>query len=126
VLSFTRNALGTQQMPPNQVLIGLALFLTFFIMSPIGTEINENAIQPYLSGQIGQKQALEEVMEPIRDFMFKQTTGKGFSHCLSTYPLWNLNPETLDIPNNVLIPSFIISELKTAFQMGFLIYIPFI
>ncbi|HHZ13081.1 MAG TPA: flagellar type III secretion system pore protein FliP [Clostridiales bacterium] len=125
VLSFTRNALGTQQMPPNQVLIGLALFLTFFIMSPIGTEINERAISPYLAGQIGQEQALEEAMEPIRNFMFKQTREKDLAMFvnLSSIP----KPETLaDIPNNVLIPSFIISELKTAFQMGFLIYVPFI
>ncbi|NLJ67195.1 MAG: flagellar type III secretion system pore protein FliP [Clostridiales bacterium] len=125
VLSFTRNALGTQQMPPNQVLIGLALFLTFFIMAPIGATINESAIGPYLAGEIGQEQALQEAMEPIRNFMFKQTREKDLAMFvnLSSIP----KPETLtDIPNNVLIPSFIISELKTAFQMGFLIYVPFI
>lgn len=125
VLSFTRNALGTQQMPPNQVLIGLALFLTFFIMSPIGTQINEEAIQPYLSGQIDQDQALEEAMGPIRNFMFKQTREKDLALFVNLSSMES--PRTLeDIPNNVLIPSFIISELKTAFQMGFLIYIPFI
>ncbi len=125
VLSFTRNALGTQQMPPNQVLIGLALFLTFFLMSPIGAEINENAIQPYLSGQINQEQALDEVMKPVRDFMFKQTREKDLELFVNLSGMEY--PETLnDVPNNVLIPSFIISELKTAFQIGFLIYIPFI
>lgn len=125
VLSFTRNALGTQQMPPNQVLIGFALFLTFFIMAPIGSQINENAIQPYLSGEMGQEEVLEKAMEPIRDFMFKQTREKDLALFVNLSSMES--PKSLlDIPNNVLIPSFIISELKTAFQMGFLIYIPFI
>lgn len=125
VLSFTRNALGTQQMPPNQVLIGLALFLTFFLMSPIGAKINENAIEPYLSGQMDQEQFLEEAMEPIREFMFKQTREKDLELFVNLSGMED--PETLDdVPNNVLIPSFIISELKTAFQIGFLIYVPFI
>jgi len=125
VLSFTRNALGTQQMPPNQVLIGLALFLTFFLMSPIGAKINENAIEPYLSGQMDQEQFLEEAMKPIREFMFKQTREKDLELFINLSGMED--PETLDdVPNNVLIPSFIISELKTAFQIGFLIYVPFI
>ena len=89
MLSFTRNALGTQQMPPNQVLIGLALFLTFFLMSPIGAEINENAIQPYLSGQINQEQALDEVMKPVRDFMFKQTREKDLELFVNSQ-VWNI------------------------------------
>lgn len=125
VLSFIRNALGTQQMPPNQVLIGIALFLTFFIMSPIGTQINDNAVQPYIAGEISQEEAIDKAMEPLRDFMFRQTREKDLALFL------NLSgadqPETLDeIPNHVLIPAFLISELKTAFQIGFLIYIPFI
>lgn len=112
-------------MPPNQVLIGLALFLTFFVMAPIGTEINEKAIGPYLAGDIEQEQALDEAMEPVRNFMFKQTHNKDLAMFIN---LSSIDPpETLaDIPSNVLIPSFIISELKTAFQIGFLIYIPFI
>jgi flagellar biosynthetic protein FliP len=125
VLSFVRNGLGTQQMPPNQVLIGLALFLTFFIMAPVGTKINDNAIQPYLAGEINEEQALKKGMEPLREFMLKQTRNKDLKLFLSLDK--QDAPEKLeDIPNRVLIPSFIISELKTAFQMGFLIFIPFI
>lgn len=125
VLSFTRNALGTQQMPPNQVLIGLALFLTFFIMAPIGTQINDKAIQPYLSGQMDQEQVIDEAMDPIRDFMFRQTKQKDLALFVNLSSMDA--PDGLeDIPNSVLIPSFIISELKVAFQIGFLIYIPFI
>ena len=125
VLSIIRNALGTQQMPPNQVLIGLALFITFFVMAPIGSEINENAIEPYLAGEIAQEEALDNAMEPLRNFMFKQTREKDLALFLSLSGAEQ--PDTLnDIPNHVLIPAFIISELKTAFQIGFLIYIPFI
>ncbi len=125
VLSFTRNALGTQQMPPNQVLIGLAIFLTFFIMAPIGNQINENAIQPYLEGHLDYQEAVGEAMKPVRNFMFKQTREKDLALFVNLSSMDS--PESLeDIPNNVLIPSFIISELKTAFQIGFLIYIPFI
>lgn len=125
VLSFMRNALGTQQTPPNQVLIGLAIFLTLFIMAPIGEEINTNAIQPYLEEEIDQDQALEIAMRPLRSFMFKQTKNKDLSLFLSLADMDS--PEDLDeIPNRVLIPSFMISELKTAFQIGFLLFIPFI
>jgi flagellar biosynthetic protein FliP len=125
ILSFVRNALGTQQMPPNQVLIGLAIFLTFFIMAPVGSQINENAIQPYLERRIEQEDALRNAMEPIREFMFRQTHSKDLSLFISI--AGEDDPETLDdIPNHILIPSFIISELKTAFQIGFLIFIPFI
>lgn len=125
VLSFMRNALGTQQTPPNQVLIGLALFLTFFIMAPIGKDINNSSIQPYLDGTIDQEQALENAMEPLREFMFKQTRNKDLSLFLSLADMDS--PDSLDeIPNRVLIPSFMISELKTAFQIGFLLFIPFI
>lgn len=125
VLSFMRNALGTQQTPPNQVLIGLAIFLTLFVMAPIGDDINANAVQPYLEGTIDQDQALENAMKPLRSFMFKQTRNKDLSLFLNLADMDS--PEDLDeIPNRVLIPSFMISELKTAFQIGFLLFIPFI
>lgn len=125
VLSFVRNALGTQQTPPNQVLIGLALFLTFFIMAPIGSEINESALQPYLENEIQQQEAIQRAMEPLRSFMLKQTRNKDLNLFLNLAKIEA--PERLDdIPNSILIPSFLISELKTAFQIGFLIFIPFI
>ena len=125
VLSFVRNALGTQQIPPNQVIVGLALFLTFFVMSPIFIQINNRAIQPYMSGNISQQEALQKTTEPLRKFMLRQTREKDLSlfvH-LSKMP----RPKnSKDVPTFVLIPAFIISELKTAFIMGFLIYIPFL
>lgn len=125
ILSFVRNALATQQMPPNQVLIGLALFLTLFVMMPTWTEVNQVAIQPFLDGEISQEEALESGMEPIRTFMFQQTREKDLALFIN---LGNIDlPNTYaDIPNHVLIPAFIISELKTAFQIGFLIFLPFL
>lgn len=125
VLSFIRNALGLQQTPPNQLVIGLALFLTFFIMAPIATEINNQAIQPFIREEITQDIAIERSMKPIRNFMFKQTRDKDLGLFLSmkgTDNVANLD----EIPTHVLIPAFIISELKTAFQIGFIIYIPFL
>ncbi|MCD5413650.1 MAG: flagellar type III secretion system pore protein FliP [Clostridiales bacterium] len=125
VLSFLRNAIATQQTPPTQVLIGLALFLTFFVMSPIASEINQNAIQPYLAEEITDAQAIEYAMQPVRKFMFRQTREKDLALFLemSNSEL----PEDLDeISTIVLIPAFIISELKTAFQLGFILFIPFI
>lgn len=125
VLSFTRQALATQQIPPNQIIIGLALFLTFFVMAPIGDKMNKEAIQPYLKNEITQEVAVERGLVPLRDFMFKQTRENDlalFMH-LSKLP----RPATKkDIPIYVLIPAFVISELKTAFQMGFVIFIPFL
>lgn len=125
VLSFTRNALGTQSMPPNQVLIGLALFLTFFIMSPVITEINETAFTPYTNGEITQEVALEKAVQPIRTFMFKYTREKDLALFLK---LGQINQPLAknDIPTSTLIPAFIISELKTAFEIGFFLYIPFL
>ncbi len=125
VLSFLRSALATQQMPPNQVLVGLALFLTFFTMSPYVEQVNQNALQPYLAGTINQEAALTEGMKPMREFMLKQTRENDIALFvnLSETPRPN-SPE--DIPTTTLIPAFVISELKTAFQIGFLIYIPFI
>lgn len=125
VLSFLRSALATQQMPPNQVLIGLALFLTFYTMSPYTDRINEHALQPYLNGKITQAVALDEAVKPVREFMFKQTRENDLALFVNLSGEERPNgPE--DVPTTTLIPAFIISELKTAFQIGFLIYIPFI
>lgn len=125
VLSFTRNALGTQQMPPNQVLIGLALFITFFIMNPVITDINENAFQPYARGELTQQEAITVAMDPIRNFMLENVYEKDLALFLklseSGQPV-----KSADIPNMALIPAFIISELKRAFIIGFYLYIPFI
>lgn len=125
VLSFIRNAIGTQQTPPNQIVVGLAIFLTFFIMAPVGTQMNNEAIKPYLAEEISQEEALEKGMEPVRNFMFEQTRDKDLGLFLNMKGLDSV--ETLDeIPTHVLVPAFTISELKTAFQMGFIIFIPFL
>lgn len=125
VLSFVRNGLGTQQIPQNQILIGLSLFLTFFIMSPVVKDINDNALQPYIKEEITQEKMIENVLEPIREFMFKQTKEKDMGLFLK---IANVDAiESIeDIPTRVLIPSFIISEIKAAFQIGFIIFIPFL
>ena len=125
VLSLLRRALGTMQMPPNQVMIGLALFLTFFIMAPIWHKINGNALQPYLDKKIGHQQALQNATEPLRDFMFKQTREKDLALFVDIAKL-ERPKNVADIPTTVLIPSFIISEVKTAFQIGLLLYVPFL
>lgn len=125
VLSFLRSALATQQMPPNQVLVGLALFLTFFTMSPYIDQMNKNSLQPYLAGQISQAAAMEEAAKPMREFMFKQTRENDLALFVNLSESERpASPE--DVPTTTLIPAFIISELKTAFQIGFLLYIPFI
>lgn len=125
VMHFTRAALGTQTAPPNQVLIGIAIFLTIFIMGPIFTDINENAIKPLDEGLITTEEALEIGMEPLREFMYAQTQSKDVSVFMEiSGNEWDGTPE--DVPTSVLIPSFIISELRTAFIIGFLIYVPFI
>lgn len=125
VLSFIRSALATQQMPPNQVLIGLALFLTFFTMAPVWNDVNNNALQPYLNEELSLQDAYEEALFPVRDFMFSQTREKDLALFVKIADL--PSPETrADIPNYVLLPAFAISELKTAFQIGFIIFIPFI
>jgi flagellar biosynthetic protein FliP len=126
VLHFARTATGLQTTPPNQVLIGLALFLTLFIMSPIFTEINEQAVKPLTANEITQEEALERGLEPLRNFMFKQIRNESdltlFCNIAGIEEV-----ETLDeIPTYVLIPAFIISELRIAFYIGFIIYIPFI
>lgn len=132
VLHFTRQAIGTQTAPPNQVLVGLALFLTLFIMSPIFKDINENALKPFDAGQITQEEAIETGLKPLREFMYEQTQVKDLNLFLD---ISNEADAATDdngkivlenIPISVLIPSFILSELRTAFIIGFLIYIPFI
>lgn len=125
VLSFLRQAMGTQQTPPTQVLIGLALFLTFFVMSPVLSEINDKALQPYLNEEITQGKALELAQTPIKTFMLKQTREKDLALFVNMDQ--SNRPDTLDEVNlQSVIPAFVISELKTAFQIGFLIYIPFL
>lgn len=125
VLSFLRQALGSQQIPPNQILIGLALFMTFFIMQPVGTEIYDKAWKPYIDNKIKLDQALSEAVKPIRKFMFKQTREKDLA--LFIYLSKTKRPKNQEeVPTLVLIPAFIISELKTAFTVGFLIYLPFL
>lgn len=125
VLHFTRAALNTQTAPPNQVLIGLALFLTFFVMRPYVTEIYEEAVIPFEAGELTQEEFMEAGIAPLRDFMYKQTQTEDVRMFLEiSGEEWD---GTLDgIPTSVLIPSFIISELRQAFIIGFIIYIPFI
>ena len=125
VLSFTRNALGVQQMPPNQVLVGLALFLTFFVMSPVIGEINKTAYQPFSKGEITQQVAVERAIMPLREFMLKQTYEKDLTMFADMKDIQTV--EDVDqIPTSVVIPAFITSEIKRAFQIGFFIFIPFI
>ncbi|HEY9059838.1 MAG TPA: flagellar type III secretion system pore protein FliP [Pseudobacteroides sp.] len=128
ILSFLRNALGTQQMPPNQVLIGLALFLTLFIMAPVGKEINEQAFQPYTKGEITQQVAVDKASTIIKNFMYKYIYEKDLALFVSlsggTTPVKKADLSNLSL--TVVIPAFLISELKTAFQIGFLIYLPFL
>lgn len=125
VLSLLRQALGTNQMPPNQIILGLALFLTFFIMAPVWQQVNSQAIQPFLNKKISQGQALDQALKPIRRFMYKQTREKDLALFVSLAKL--KKPRTIeDVPTTVLIPSFVVSELKTAFEIGFLLYIPFL
>ena len=125
VLSVLRQAIGTHSMPPNQIILGLALFLTFFIMAPVWEKVNTEAIQPYLEKEITQKQALENAFKPIRSFMFKQTREKDLAMLVEISN--TARPKNKDdIPTSVLIPSFILSELKTAFQMAFMLYVPFL
>ncbi|MBI1911750.1 MAG: flagellar type III secretion system pore protein FliP [Deltaproteobacteria bacterium] len=125
VFSILRQALGVQQSPPNQVIIGLALFLTFFIMSPALNKINEQAIKPYMQGAMTQDVALTNALNPLREFMLRNTREKDIELFikLSKSPA----PRTkADISTMTLIPAFVTSELKTAFQIGFLIYLPFL
>lgn len=125
VLSFVRNALATQQMPPNQVIVALALFMTFFIMAPTIGKVNETAVQPFMQGQMTQEQAFNAAVVPFKEFMAKQTREKDLALFLEFTKAER--PKTIqDIPLNVLVPAYAISELKTAFQIGFMIFIPFL
>jgi len=125
VMGFLRRAIGTQEVPPNQLLAGFSLFLTFFVMEPTLNRINQDALQPYLEKEINHKVALEKGVEPLREFMFNQVNEKTLALMvkISRSPL----PETPDdISTMTLIPAFILSELRTAFIIGFLIYVPFL
>lgn len=125
VFSFLRQAIGTMQAPPNQVLVGLALFLTVFIMAPVGQRINEEAIVPYQEGQVNDSQFIDKAIVPVRDFMLNYTREKDLAlfYEITSLPL----PQTVeDVSMRALVPAFVISELKTAFEMGFLLFIPFI
>jgi flagellar biosynthetic protein FliP len=125
VFSFLRQALGTGQMPPNQLLVGLSLFLTFFVMRPAFEEINTKSLRPYLAGTLNQEKALDEALIPLRRFMFNQTRDSDLALFVRLAKMDS--PKTRqDIPTTVLIPAFVISELKTAFQIGFIIYLPFL
>ncbi|MCO5142759.1 MAG: flagellar type III secretion system pore protein FliP [Oligoflexia bacterium] len=125
VLSFLRQALATQNMPPNQLIIGLSLFLTFFVMAPIWQEVNTKAIGPYMDQKIDQATAISNAEGPIREFMFKQTREKDLKLFLDLGKQKNIKTRR-DVPTWVLIPAFMISELKTAFQIGFMLYLPFL
>ncbi len=125
ILSFMRQALGTTNMPPNQLLVGLALFLTMAVMGPTLKEVNTTALQPYLAGTITQQVGLENAEKPIRAFMLKQTRPKDIELFLKISGE-KTNIPTEQVPFLSLVPAFMISELKTAFQMGFIIYLPFL
>ena len=125
VLSFVRSALGTQNTPPNQALIGIALFLTMFVMAPTISAIKKDAWDPYSQHAISTTQAISRAEEPLRQFMFAQTRSQDLSLFVSLAKI--KTPQTrAQIPTYVLIPAFIMSELKTAFEIGFLIFIPFL
>jgi len=125
VLGFLRHALSTQQLPPNIVLIGLSVFLTCFIMTPVWERIQSEAYKPYSAGTIGQEEAFQRALKPVREFMGRQTRQKDLALFLELSK--SKEPETFDdVPTVALVPAFVISELRTAFQMGFLIFLPFV
>lgn len=125
VFSFLRQAMGTQSMPPNTILVSLALVLTFFIMEPVGTKAYNEGVKPYLAEEIGYEEAFNRGVKPFKDFMLKNTREKDLA---LFFRIRNLpNPQEIDdVPLSVLVPAFMISELKTAFEIGFLIYLPFL
>jgi flagellar biosynthesis protein FliP len=125
VLGFIRQAMGTQNMPPTQIVVGLSLFLTFFVMSPTLNDINNQALQPYLAGKMDQKVAFDKALVPMRTFMFSHVKEEELS-LLSSITLDNQPNDQSAIPTMTLIPAFMLSELKRSFQMGFMIYIPFL
>ncbi|HOP29201.1 MAG TPA: flagellar type III secretion system pore protein FliP [Spirochaetota bacterium] len=125
VLDFVKRALSLQQMPPNQVIVGLSLFLTFFIMAPTLTEMNDKALQPYLNGQISNQQFFDRGMAPMRDFMFRQTREKDIALFVKLSKIEKPKSRK-DIPSYCLIPAFMISELRIAFEIGVFLFLPFI
>lgn len=125
VLALTRQAIGTSTLPPNQVLAGLALLLTFFVMAPTFNKINEEAIQPYMKNQITQQVALDKATKPLREFMIVHTDEKEIGLFLSMAKM-DKPKNWQDVPNYVLIPSFVLTELKTSFKIGFVIFLPFL
>jgi len=125
VLSLLRHAMSTQQIPPNQVIVGLALVMTFFIMRPVFDEINDQALQPYLNEEIAQEAAFERAVQPVREFMLRQAREKDIA--LFIRVSGTPQPATRDdVPTSALIPAFVVSELQTAFQMGFMLFVPFL
>jgi flagellar biosynthetic protein FliP len=125
VLSLLRQAIGVQQLPPNQVIIGLSLFLTFFIMAPVGQEIHRVAVEPYLSRKLSQAEALTRAMEPLRAFMLRQTREKDLALMVQLARL-PAPGGPADLPTHVVIPAFALSEIKTAFQLGVVLFVPFL
>ncbi len=125
VFSFLRHAMGTQSMPPNQIILGLCLFLTFFIMAPVWNQINETALKPYMANELTQEQALKAASIPVREFMFKQTREKDLALFVKITKQ-DRPASKEDISMTALVPAFVISELRTAFTIGFIIYVPFL
>lgn len=126
VLSFTRSAIGLQQSPPNQVMIGLALFLTFYIMAPTWSEVNQKALTPFLGGTLTIEEAIAETERPVKLFMGQHTRNEDLRLFLKVGEVTTRPEDFKDIPIHILAPAFMISELKTAFMMGFILYIPFL
>ncbi len=127
VLSFLRNALGIQQTPPNQVLVGLALFITFFIMQPVLSQVNETALKPYNEGLIETQEFMDRASVPMKEFMLKQTTASEVELFVNLSANENVAElQGTELPLHIVVPAFIISELKRAFLIGFLLYIPFL
>jgi flagellar biosynthetic protein FliP len=125
VLSLMRQAIGSNQLPPNQVIIGLALFLSFFIMAPVWQSVHRQALKPYMENQISSQEAFNEAVAPVRKFMIKQTREKDLALLVDVAKLQR--PKNIEeVPTHVLIPAFIMSELKSAFQIGFMLYVPFL
>ena len=124
--SFIKSALGAQQTIPNTILIGLALCMTMFIMSPVVEKINQNSIQPYMGEEINDEQAYEELKKPIVEFLLKNTREKDLELFVNNSSIKGENIDREELPLNIIVPAFAISELKTAFQIGFIIYIPFL
>lgn len=124
--SFIKSALGAQQTIPNTILIGLALCMTMFIMSPVLEKINQNSIQPYMGEEINDEQAYEELKKPIVEFLLKNTREKDLELFVNNSSIKGENIDREELPLNIIVPAFAISELKTAFQIGFIIYIPFL